>query len=112
MVLWIEGNMGRRGQRYVDKLVAEFTGKSKTGGLTEAQQSELTMKLRFGLGIEQMCGAEVAAEIRRDVKFPLSPSVPSVEPESPQPEPSRSEVHRRAAAMGVTVGKRGQWIRG
>jgi hypothetical protein len=103
--------MSKHGKRHVDRLVAEFTGSSKTGGLTAVQQDELNLKLRFGIGLEQAFGASVAASIRHDVKFLLSTARPVVEREQQAPEPSRTTVEARAAAMGVTAGRRGQWLR-
>ncbi len=70
------------------------------------EQSELALKLRFGIGVEQLTGEPLRAG-----PTPRNPS-PAPAPADPRREPrSDAEVRARAAALGVSAGRRGQWLR-
>jgi hypothetical protein len=77
--------------------------------LDDDEQDELALKLRFGVGLELLVGARAAAAIRAGL--PARP--PARQIEQPELGPARPdhEICARAAALGVTAGRRGQWIR-
>ncbi len=106
----------RRGQRYVDELVAEFTGSTEPSGLTSAQQEEVVLKLRYGiydrlLGLSGPQGSTDQVRRGSEVVVPLSGDRPELPAQPSPPLRSDAEIRARAAALGVTVGRRGQWIR-
>lgn len=74
------------------------------------EQSELAVKLRYGIGLEQLVGENDAALIR----WEMAPIGMRRErpPERALAYPPRSDeqVRRRAAALGICAGRRGHWI--
>lgn len=77
--------------------------------LDAEEQSELVLKLRYGIGLEQLADARTAAEMRAAQRAPRVVDPVASSPEPP-PRPDH-EIRARAAALGVTSGRRGQWIR-
>lgn len=76
--------------------------------LDSDEQSELALKLRFGIGLQQLVGEREAAAIRA-----LGVRPPHARPiRQPEPDPVPDDgTHARAAVMGVGAGRRGQWLR-
>jgi hypothetical protein len=72
------------------------------------EQDELATKLRFGVGLEQLVGERLASELRVHLPAAMIPRIDV--PDIAEPAPDR-EIRARAAALGVTAGRRGQWIR-
>lgn len=78
------------------------------------EQAELALKIRYGIGLEQLMGEVGAREVRATTRLPAPAHKRQTEPATaPSPEPARSddEIRARAAALGVQAGRRGQWMR-
>jgi hypothetical protein len=81
----------------------------EVGDLLPEEQSELVLKLRYGIGLEQLMGPAMAAVVRAQQRTQRQPDwVPPAPEPAPRPD---AEIRARAAALGVTAGRRGQWIR-
>lgn len=77
--------------------------------LDEDEQSELALKIRYGIGLDHLVGEQAAAETRRGLPVRAAqPPAPAPDPVPPRPD---HEIRARAAELGVTAGRRGQWIR-
>lgn len=72
------------------------------------EQSELALKIRFGIGLEQLVGATAAAETR---KLGMKPREHRRPHPAPVPREPDAGTHARAAALGLSAGRRGQWLR-
>lgn len=65
------------------------------------EQSELAVKLRYGIGLEQLLATAVRPPLQRPA--PSKRTEPTREPDAG----SRARI----AAMGIGAGSRGQWLR-
>ncbi len=77
--------------------------------LDPEEQDELAVKLRYGIGLEALLGERLASEARSGLPARRGPDWSPPEP-APPSRPD-AEIRARAAALGVTAGRRGQWIR-
>lgn len=75
--------------------------------LLPEEQSELALKIRYGIGLAQLVGPSAAALLHR--RAPASARAPW-QPAEPPPEPTE-HAHAKAAALGLGAGRRGQWLR-
>lgn len=78
--------------------------------LTPDEQSELALKIRYGIGMAKLnaiadSAPRVPARPRR-IEPPRNP--PAIPDRSPS---SDSDIRSRASALGVGAGRRGQWLR-
>lgn len=87
---------GFRGSRR--SIVNEF---GDVADLLPDEQSELALKLRYGIGLEQL-GVTPLASVT-SARAPVQLSRAHREPDA--------GTHARAAALGITAGARGQWLR-
>ncbi len=71
------------------------------GDLLPDGQSELVLKLRYGIGLEQL-----GVPPLERVTPPRAPALPLAAPREPD-----AGTNARAAALGVGAGRRGQWLR-
>jgi hypothetical protein len=82
---------------------------NEVGELLPEEQSELALKLSYGIGLAELIGSAdhqhqgPPVRVRgREVEQVIK---------APAPQRTDAEIRARAAAMGVTCGRRGQWIR-
>lgn len=76
------------------------------------EQAELAAKVRYAIGLELLVGEHAAARIRWELAPPPLRRDPPPPPR-PLAYPPRSDdqVRARAAALGLSAGARGQWLR-
>ncbi len=80
--------------------------------LDHDEQAELAVKIKYGIGLEQLVGEQEAALIRWERAPPAMRRGPRPVVEDPYPPRSDDQVRARAAKLGITgSGRRGQWLR-
>src|SRR5882672_3030051 len=83
--------------------------RSAVSDLDHDEQSELALKRRYGIGFEQLGFASLPPGPPTPAgPPPKAPAAPDVPPRAPR---SDADVRSRASALGVTAGRRGQWLR-
>lgn len=78
------------------------------GELLPDEQDELALKIRYGIGMDQLNAIADRAPAmpprpRRFEPRPRSPALPT--------QRSDAEIRTHAASLGIAAGRRGQWLR-
>jgi hypothetical protein len=97
----------RRVRRFINSSITNELG--DVADLLPEEQSELALKIRYGIGMDQLNAiADRAPAMPPKPRRFESPRSQAVEPVAPRTD---SEIRAHAASLGVNVGRRGQWLR-
>jgi hypothetical protein len=98
----------RRVRRFRNSRIANELG--DVADLLPEEQSELALKLRYGIGMDQLNAIADRAPSMSPKPRRFEP--PRNRPEIPDSSPrSDSDIRTRAATLGLSAGSRGQWLR-
>jgi hypothetical protein len=96
-----------RSRRYPSPITNEL---GDVADLLPEEQSELALKIRYGIGMDQLNAIADRAPAMPPKPRRFEP--PRNRPEIPDRSPrTDSEIRARAASLGISVGRRGQWLR-